>query len=70
MGMEYPHLMRVRPMDYVLSMTPEEHEKALKAITSSASACSFKRASQIMFNAAIIAYLADNSGVNYNVWNW
>ena len=70
MGMVYPHLMRVGPMDYVLSMTPEEHEKALNSIISRQSVCSINEASKMMFRAAIIAYLVDNSGVNYNVWNW
>lgn len=70
MGMDYPQLMKIRPMDYVLSMTPEEHEKILNSITSRQSACSFSEASRIMFRAAYIAYLIDNSCVNYNVWNW
>ena len=68
--MDNTRLMRIRPMDYVLYMTPKKHEKLLKQITSKQSACSFSEASRIMFRAAIMAYLVDNSGVNYNVWNW
>lgn len=70
MGMDYPQLMKIRPMDYILDMTPEEHEKLRNSIISRQSACSFSEASKIMFRAAMIAFLIDNSVINYNVWNW
>ncbi len=70
MKMDNTRLMKIRPMDYVLSMTPEKHEKLLKQITSKRSACSFSEASRMVSRAAMIAYLVDNSGINYNVWNW